>query len=45
MMGTKICSFAALPHDLSLEELVPEEHFYCRLQAELDLSLVTGLTR
>ena len=43
MMGTKICSFAALPHDLSLEELVPVEHFYRRLQAQLDLSLVRDL--
>ena len=42
MMGTKICSFAALPHDLSLDELVPEEHLY-RLQAQLDLSLVRDL--
>jgi hypothetical protein len=40
MMGTKVRSFASLPHDLSLEELVPKDHFYRRLQATLDLSFV-----
>jgi hypothetical protein len=40
MMGTKVRSFAPLPHDLSLEELVPKDHFYRRLQATLDLSFV-----
>src|SRR5215207_9967765 len=43
MMGTKIRSFAPLPHDLSLEDLVPEEHLYRRLQATLDLSFVREL--
>ena len=43
MMGTKIRSFAPLPRDLSLEDLVPEEHFYRRLQARLDLSFVREL--
>jgi transposase len=43
MMGTKIRSFSPLPDDLSLEELVPEDHFYRRLQAALDLSFVREL--
>jgi transposase len=43
MMGTKIRSFSPLPHDLSLEDLVPKEHFYRRLQARLDLSFVREL--
>ena len=45
MMGTKIRSFAPLACDLSLEELVPEDHFYRRLQARLDLSFVRELVR
>src|SRR5215210_1074092 len=43
MMGTKIRCFAPLPHELSLEDLVPEEHLYRRLQATLDLSFVREL--
>jgi len=47
MMGTKIRSFSPLPHDVSLEELVPEDHFYgrleARLEARLDLSFVREL--
>jgi transposase len=43
MMGTKIRSFAPLPEDISLENLVPEDHFYRRLQARLDLSFVREL--
>jgi len=43
MMGTKIRSFSPLPHDVSLEELVPEDHFYRRLEARLDLSFVREL--
>ena len=43
MMGTKIRSFYPLPHDLSLEDLVPQDHFYRRLQARLDLSFVREL--
>ena len=43
MMGTKIRSFAPLPDDLSLEDLVPEDHFYRRLEARLDLSFVREL--
>jgi transposase len=43
MMGTKIRSFAPLPHDISLEDLVPQDNFYRRLQARLDLSFVREL--
>jgi hypothetical protein len=43
MMGTKVRSFAPLPDDLSLEDLVPEDHFYRRLEAALDLSFVRDL--
>ena len=43
MMGTKIRSFSPLPYDLSLEDLVPEDHFYRRLEARLDLSFVREL--
>jgi transposase len=43
MMGTKIHSFSPLPKDVSLEELVSEEHFYRRLEATLDLSFVREL--
>ena len=43
MMGTKVRTFAQLPHDLSLEDLVPEDHFYRRLEARLDLSFVREL--
>ena len=45
MMGTKIRSFASLPDDLSLEELVPQDNFYRRLEATLDLSFVRDLVR
>jgi transposase len=43
MMGTKIRDFAPLPRDVSLEELVPADHFYRRLEARLDLSFVREL--
>ena len=43
MMGTKLRSFSPLPDDLSLEDLVPEDNFYRRLQARLDLSFVREL--
>ena len=43
MMGTKVRSFAPLPDDLSLEDLVPEDNFYRRLEAVLDLSFVRKL--
>jgi transposase len=44
MMGTKIRNFAPLP-DLSLEELVPKDNFYRRLETALDLSFVRELVR
>ena len=44
MMGTKIRHSAPLP-DLSLEELVPIDNFYRRLEARLDLSFVRDLVR
>jgi transposase len=40
MMGTKERNFQALPENLSLEDLVPEDTFYRRLQQKLDLSFV-----
>jgi transposase len=43
MMGTKVRIFATLPEDLSLEDLVPEDHFYRRLETRLDLSFVRDL--
>jgi transposase len=43
MMGTKIRSFTPLPPDISLEDLVPEDHFYRCLEARLDLSFVREL--
>jgi hypothetical protein len=43
MMGTKVRSFAPLPEDLSLEDLVPEDNFYRRLETRLDLSFVREL--
>ncbi len=43
MMGTKVRSFAPLPRDVSLEEMVPADHFYRRLEAEIDLSFVREL--
>jgi transposase len=39
MMGTKERSFAPLVH-VSLEELVPHDHFYRHLEKSLDLSFV-----
>ena len=43
MMGTKKRAFAPLPGDLSLEELVPKDNFYRRLEARLDFSFVREL--
>ena len=43
MMGKKIRDFAPLPTNLSLEELVPKENFYRRLDQRLDLSFVREL--
>ena len=44
MMGTKMRHFSPLPN-LSLEELVPKDNFYRRLDAMLDLSFVRELVR
>jgi hypothetical protein len=43
MTGTKIRSFSPLPRNVSLEDLVPKDHFYCRLEERLDLSFVREL--
>jgi len=43
MMGKKVRSFAPLPRDVTLEDLVPRDHFYRRLEAVLDLSFVRDL--
>ena len=43
MMGTKVRSFSPLPDDLSLEDLLPKDNFYRRLEAVLDLSFVREL--
>ena len=40
MMGTKIRSFEPLPPDVSLEELLPKDNFYRRLEKRLNLSFV-----
>jgi transposase len=44
MMGTKARSFGLLP-SVTLEELVPLDHFYRHLEATLDLSFVRNLVR
>jgi transposase len=43
MMGTKIRTFAPLPREVSLEDLVPKDNFYRRLEATLNLSFVRDL--
>jgi transposase len=43
MMGTKERVFSPLPHDVSLEDLVPKDNFYRRLEKALDLSFVREL--
>src|SRR5215213_11205640 len=43
MMGTKERNFRSLPDDISLEELVPKDNLYRRLQEKLDLSFVREL--
>ncbi len=45
MMGTKIRSFSPLPRNVSLEDLVPGDNFYRRLEEALDLSFVRELVR
>jgi hypothetical protein len=43
MMGIKDRGFSALPHNISLEELVPKENIYRRLQSTLNFSFVREL--
>jgi transposase len=43
MMGTKQRNFRSLPEDISLEELVPKDNFYRRLEEKLDLSFAREL--
>jgi transposase len=43
MMGTKERNFRPLPEDISLEDLVPQDNFYRRLEEKLDLSFVREL--
>jgi transposase len=43
MMGTKERNFQPLPEHISLEDLVPEDNLYRRLQEKLDLSFVREL--
>jgi transposase len=43
MMGRKVRSLSPLPPDVSLEELVPKDHFYRVLEERLDLSFVREL--
>ena len=45
MMGTKERIFSPLPHDVSLEDLVPKDNVYRRLEKTLDLSFVRDLVR
>src|SRR3954447_12794587 len=44
MMGTKARDFAPLP-PVSLEDLVPSDHFYRHLERSLDLGFVRDLVR
>src|SRR5215212_11078626 len=43
MMGTKIRTFAPLPREVSLEDLVPKDNFYRHLDRKVDLSFVRDL--
>src|SRR3954447_20249986 len=43
MMGTKARSFSPLPRDVSLEDLVPKDSFYRRLEERINLSFVREL--
>src|SRR5215207_6929004 len=45
VMGIKERRFDPLPHEISLEDLVPEDSFYRQLEAALDLSFVRDLVR
>ncbi len=43
MMRIKIRNFSPLPRNVSLEYLLPKDHFYRRLEERLDLSFVRDL--
>ena len=43
MMGIKEREFRPLPGNLSLQELVPKDNFYRRLEERIDLSFVREL--
>ena len=45
VMGIKERTFSPLPREISLENLVPEDNFYRRLEKTLDLSFVRDLAR
>jgi transposase len=45
MLGVKQRFFAPIPHDVSLEDLVPRDNLYRRLEEKLDLSFVRELVR
>lgn len=45
MMGVEDRVFDPLPRDLSLEDLLPRDGFYRRLEERLDLSFVRDLVR
>jgi len=45
VMGIKVRRFDPLPYEISLEDLVPKDGFYRRLEAALDLSFVRDLVR
>lgn len=45
MMGTRQRDFRPLPESISLEELVPKDNFYRRLDERIDLSFVRELVR
>lgn len=44
-MGTKERNFHSLLEGISLEELVPKDNFYRKLEERLDLSLCQGVGR
>ena len=43
MMGTKIRKFKPLSRNVSLEDLVPKDNFYRRMEEQLDLSFVRDM--
>jgi transposase len=45
VMGIKERTFSPLPREISLENLLPEDNFYRRLEKTLDLSFVRDLAR